>query len=54
MACEKAGLNVSEIANFKDAFVGYSFANKANKGKLALDAAPKSSGNEECFKNIRI
>ena len=56
MACEKAGLNVTDIANYKDAFVGYSFANKASKGKLALDASPTSGSNvEECLKkNIRI
>lgn len=54
MACEKAGLNVEEIANYKDAFRGFS-AGKANKAGLALDATPKSSGNvEECFKDIRI
>lgn len=54
MACEKAGLNVEEIASYKDAFRGFS-AGKANKAGLALDATPKSSGNvEECFKDIRI
>lgn len=51
MACEKAGMNVEEIASYKDAFKGF----MSVKGKLALDAAPKSSGNvEECLKDIRI
>lgn len=54
MACEKAGINVNEVANYKDAFTGFMVGNKANKSKLAMDATPKSSGNEECFKNIRI
>lgn len=53
LACEKAGLNLNEIASYKDAFKGFS-AGKALKGGLALDATPKSSGNEECFKNIRV
>ena len=53
LACEKAGLNLDEIASYKDAFKGFS-AGKALKGGLALDATPKSSGNEECFKNIRV
>ena len=53
LACEKAGLNVSEIASYKDAFKGFS-AGKSVKGGLALDATPKSSGNlEECLKDIR-
>lgn len=52
-ACEKAGMNLSEIASYKDAFKGFS-AGKALKGGLALDATPKSSGNvEECLKDIR-
>lgn len=56
MACEKAGLNVEEIANYKDAFIGFSAGSKANKSTLALDAAPKSGSNvEECLrKNIRV
>ena len=53
LACEKAGLNVDEIASYKDAFKGFS-AGKSVKGGLALDATPKSSGNlEECLKDIR-
>ena len=53
LACEKAGLNVNEIASYKDAFKGFS-AGKSVKGGLALDATPKSSGNlEECLKDIR-
>ena len=52
-ACEKAGMNLNEIASYKDAFKGFS-AGKALKGGLALDATPKSSGNvEECLKDIR-
>lgn len=56
MACEKAGLNVSEIANYKDAFIGFTAGSKANKAVLALDASPKSGSNvEECLKkNIRV
>jgi len=50
LACEKAGMNVSEIASYKDAFAGFMSA----KSRLALDAAPISSGNEECLKNIRV
>lgn len=53
LACEKAGLNLNEIASYKDAFKGFS-AGKAFKGGLAMDATPNSSGNEECFKNIRV
>lgn len=56
MACEKAGLNVSDIANYKDAFIGFTAGSKANKAVLALDASPKSGSNvEECLKkNIRV
>lgn len=56
MACEKAGLNVSEIANYKDAFIGFTAGSKASKATLAMDATPKSSGNvEECLrKSIRV
>jgi len=49
-ACEKAGMNLSEIVSFKDAFSGLSAA----KGKLALDASPISGSNVECFKDIRL
>ena len=50
-ACEKAGLNLSGIASYKDVFVGLS----ASKGKrLALDASPNSGSDEECFKGIRV
>ena len=49
-ACEKAGLNVQEVVSYKDAFVGF----MAGKSKLAMDATPVSSGNEECFKDIRV
>ena len=51
-ACEKAGMNLNEIASYKDAFKGFS-AGKSVKGGLALDATPKSSGIEECLKDIR-
>lgn len=49
-ACEKAGMNLNEIANYKDAFCGLSMA----KGKLALDASPNSGSDVECFKDIRL
>ena len=50
LACEKAGMNLNEIASYKDAFAGFMSA----KSRLALDATPISSGNEECLKDIRI
>lgn len=51
LACEKAGMDVNGIVSPKDAFRGF----MAAKGKLTLDATPKSSGNvEECLKDIRI
>ncbi|MBO7712493.1 MAG: DUF2213 domain-containing protein [Methanobrevibacter sp.] len=49
-ACEKAGMDLNEIASYKDAFCGLSAA----KGKLALDASPISGSNVECFKDIRL
>ena len=51
-ACEKAGMDLTEIVSFKDAFRGLSASKKL---KLAMDASPVSGSNEECsFKNIRI
>lgn len=49
-ACEHVGMNLNEIANYRDAFKGY----MSFKGKLALDAAPKCGGIEECLKDIRV
>lgn len=49
-ACEKAGMDLTDIASYKDAFRGLS----ARKGKLAMDASPISGSNEECFKDIRL
>lgn len=49
-ACDKAGMNLDEIASYKDAFCGLTAA----KGKLALDASPISGSNVECLKDIRI
>lgn len=49
-ACEKSGMDCSEVSSFKDAFKGLSCA----KVKVVMDAAPISSGNVECFKDIRI
>lgn len=48
-ACEKAGMNLNEIASYKSAFVGF----KSAKGKLAMDASSVGS-NKECFKDIRL
>lgn len=49
-ACEKAGMDLNEIANYKDAFRGLTTA----KGKLALDASPISGSDVECLKDIRV
>lgn len=49
-ACGKAGMNLDEIASYKDAFCGLTAA----KGKLALDASPISGSNVECLKDIRV
>lgn len=49
-ACKEAGMNLDEIANFKDAFAGL----QAGKGKLAMDASPVSGSDVECFKDIRL
>ena len=49
-ACEKSGMDLTEVASYKDAFRGLTAA----KGKLALDASPISGSNVECLKDIRI
>lgn len=49
-ACEKAGMDLDGIANYKDAFKGLS----AGKSKLVLDASSINGSNEECFKGIRV
>lgn len=48
-ACEKAGMDLNEIASYKSAFAGL----KAAKGKMAMDASSVGS-NKECFKDIRL
>ena len=50
-ACKEAGMNLNEIASYKDAFLGLQAGNKA---RLAMDASPISGSNEECLKNIRL
>ena len=49
-ACKEAGMNLDEIASYKDAFIGL----QAGKAKLAMDASPVSGSNEECLKDIRL
>ena len=49
-ACEKAGVDLTDVACYKDVFKGLS----ARKGGLAMDASPVSGSNEECFKDIRL
>ena len=49
-ACEKSGMDLTEVASYKDAFRGLTAA----KSKLALDASPISGSNVECLKDIRI
>lgn len=49
-ACEKSGMDLTEVASYKDAFRGLT----ASKSKLALDASPISGSNVECLKDIRI
>ena len=49
-ACKEAGMNLDEIASYKDAFAGL----QAGKAKLAMDASPVSGSNEECLKDIRL
>ena len=49
-ACEKSGMDLNEIASYKDAFRGLT----AGKTKLALDASPISGSDVECLKDIRI
>lgn len=49
-ACEKSGLNLTDVASYKDVFRGLS----ARKSGLAMDASPVSGSNEECFKDIRL
>ena len=50
-ACKEAGMNLNEIASYKDAFLGLQAGKKA---RLAMDASPISGSNEECLKNIRL
>ena len=49
-ACEKSGLDLTDVACYKDVFRGLS----ARKGGLAMDASPVSGSNEECLRDIRI
>ena len=50
-ACKEAGMNLDEIASYKDAFAGL----QAGKAGLAMDASPVSGSNDkECFKDIRL
>ena len=49
-ACEKSGVDLTDVASYKDVFKGLS----ARKGGLAMDASPVSGSNEECLKDIRL